>query len=209
MDFNLPKRAYVNKFIPKNKFFSKTVVNSKLKQEFVDSIARITWTYKIAESTVNINKTDNIEEIEIFEIELKEKQIPKNILKIIDKTIPYPILYIFRYMEHFAYGITLKEDSMQRYYFSDWDEEKIFNFSGTTIERVYQNIVTSFIDIGQKSEDFVTIVKQDKEKERLEREIQTLKSKIKKEVHFNKKVELNTVLQTKQKEYTKIINPEK
>ena len=33
MDFNLPKQAYVNKFIPKNKFFLKASVNSKLKQE--------------------------------------------------------------------------------------------------------------------------------------------------------------------------------
>lgn len=205
MDFNLPKQAYVNKFIPKNKFFTKTTVNSKLKQEFSDSINRITWTYKIAESTININKTDKVEEIEIFELELKEKIIPKNILKIIDKTIPYPILYVFRYEKHTAYGITLKEDSNQRYYFSEWDEDKQFTFLGINLERVYQGIITTFIDINPEGKNFDTIVTIDKQTEALKKEISILKNKVKNEKQFNKKVEFNKTLLEKKKNLESIL----
>jgi hypothetical protein len=205
MDFNLPKQAYVNKFIPKNKFFTKINVNSKLKQEFSDSINRITWTHKIAESTVNINKTDKVEEIEIFELELKIKLIPKNVLKVIDKTIPYPILYVFKYENHIAYGITLKEDSSQRYYFSEWDENKQFTFSGIDLERVYQGIITTFIGISQEGKNFDTIIETDKNIETLKEEISILKNKVKNEKQFNKKVELNKILLEKKKNLEAIL----
>lgn len=205
MDFNLPKQAYVNKFIPKNKFFTKTNINSKLKQEFSDSINKITWTYKIAESTVNINKTDKVEEIEIFEIELKEKVIPKNILKIIDKAIPYPILYVFKYENHTACGITLKEDNSQRYYFSEWDEVKQFTFLGINLDHVYQGIITTFINIASEGKNFETIVETDKQIETIKKEISILKNKVKNEKQFNKKVELNKLLLEKKKNLEAII----
>lgn len=205
MDFNLPKQAYVDKFIPKSKFFLKAAVNSKLKQEFSDSIEKITWIYKIAESTVNINKTDKIEEIEIFQIELKKKEIPKNVLKIIDKTIPYPILYVFTCVGGFAYGITLKGEGEQRYYFTEWNEEKDFTFSGLTLEKVYQGLITAFIDSGQENKDFAAIVATDKQVDILEKEIAALKNKIKNEKQFNKKVELNKVLLEKKKSLESIL----
>jgi len=201
MEFVLPEQAYVHKFIPKTKFFTKTVVNTKLKKEFSDKIQRITWAYKIAEETIGVPPTDIVEEIQIFEIQLKEKTIPKNILKIIDKTIPYPILYVFQYGENIAFGITLKGDAKQHYYFSDWGEEMNFDFSGLDLEKVYQGIVKMFIhnDVG-KSEDFATILAVDKKRQNLEREIKVLENKIRTERQFNKKVTLNTLLHKKQTE---------
>ncbi len=194
MDFKLPKQAYLHKFIPKNKFFDKTKVNTKLKKEFSDQIQKITWEYKIAPNTVGISGTEKVEEIQIFEVQLKEKIIPKNILRIIDKTIPYPILYVFKYESHFAYGITLKEDHAQWYYFSEWDEIKEFNFFGINLERVYQELVESFISIRQKGKDFDTIVQTDKMIGTLEKEIRILQNKVKNEKQFNRKVEFNKVL---------------
>ena len=139
MNFALPTQAYVHKFIPKNKFFQKTVLSTKLKKEFTDQVQKITWEYKLAEGTIGIPGTPNVEEIQIFEIQLKERVIPKNVLKVIDKTIPYPILYVFKYEDDAAFGITLKDDSAQRYYFSKWGEEKQFVFSGGYLYK-YDNI---------------------------------------------------------------------
>lgn len=207
MDFLLPEQAYIHRFIPKNKFFEKAVVNSKLKKEFTEKIQKISWEYKLAEGTVGIPPTNNVEEIQIFEIQLKERGIPKNVLKIIDKSIPYPILYVFTHEGHVAYGITLKGDGEQRYYFSSWDEKQTFKFTGINLERVYQGIVTSFIkDAGSEIKDFKTIVSIDKRKETLEKEISALKNKIKNEKQFNKKVELNKVLQEKKNDFKFITN---
>jgi hypothetical protein len=205
MDFKLPKQAYLHKFIPKNKFFDKTKVNTQLKKEFSDQIQKITWEYKIAPNTVGISETEKVEEIQIFEVQLKEKIIPKNVLRIIDKTIPYPILYVFKYESHFAYGISLKEGNFQRYYFSEWDEIKEFNFFGINLERVYQGLVESFISIRQKGKDFDTIVQTDKMIETLEKEIKVLQNKVKNEKQFNRKVELNMVLLGKKNSLIKIL----
>ena len=128
MNLELPQKAEVNKFIPKSKFFTKTTVNTKTKQLFADSVQKIIWRYKLSKETINILGTKEVEEIQIFEIELKEKDIPKNILSIIDKTIPYPILYIFTHKNFSCFGITVRDTDNPKYYFSDWNEKVLFDF---------------------------------------------------------------------------------
>lgn len=200
MEFNLPKNSLVEKFIPKNKFFSKTIINTKLKDEFTSKISKITWKYKLSPETLSIPKSNNIEEVQIFEVELKEKVIPKNVLKIIDKLIPYPILYYFKFEDSEAFWITLKWEENWKYYFSLWDEKIEFNFHAINLEIVYQNIIKSFIkDIKVANNDFKEIIENDKQISILKTEIQALKNKIKSEKQFNKKVEFNKLLQEKQK----------
>ncbi|PCH92225.1 hypothetical protein COB80_00310 [Candidatus Kaiserbacteria bacterium] len=205
IDSKLPLQSRVHKFIPKSKFFEKAGINSKLKKEFADKIQKIWWEYKLAPDTIGIQGTKTVEEVQIFEIVLKERVIPKNILKVIDKSIPYPILYVFSFEAHTAFGISLKGTGEARYYFSDWDTDIKFNFTGLTLETVYQGLVTAFISgEGDDSREFATIVETDKKQQVLEKEIQVLQNKIKNEKQFNKKVVLNTQLQTKQKEHTSL-----
>ncbi len=199
MNFNLPKQAYLHRFIPKSKFFDKAVIDTKLKKEFTDQIQKIIWEYKLAPSTIGVTGTEKVEEIQIFVINLKELIIPKNVLKIIDKTIPYPILYIFRYEQHYAYGINLKDDNLKRYFFSEWDEIKEFDFSGINLEYIYQGLVSCFLSTRQKGQDFATMVQVDRQREILQSEIQILHNKIKNEKQFNRKVELNKTILEKKK----------
>jgi len=198
-NLKLPRAALVNKFIPKNKFYEKTALSAKLQKDFIDKIQKITWKYKLAESTVGITKTDNVTEIQIFEIELKEQVIPKNILKVIDKAIPYQILYRFLYKGNEAYGITLKQkNNPENYYFSEWNEEKSFDFKGIDLEKVYQKIVKTFIrSEAQDKSSFNEIIDIDNKIKVLENEIITLENKISKEKQFNRKVEINKVLLAK------------
>jgi len=190
---NLPGTALVNKFVAKTKFYEKASLSSKLQNEFIHKIQKITWKYKLAENTIGISKTDNVTEIQVFEMELKEQVIPKNILKVIDKAIPYQILYQFVYKDNIAYGITLKENNIgQNYYFSEWNEEISFEFTGIDLEKVYQKLIKAFIPDDVKNQgDFDTIIDTDNKIKRLEKEIATLDRKIKKEKQFNRKVELN------------------
>ncbi|BFT94449.1 MAG: hypothetical protein MNSN_02260 [Minisyncoccus archaeiphilus] len=208
MDLKLPLQAYVHKFIPKNKFYEKAVISVLLKRSFIEQIQKITWEYKLAESTIGIKGTDAVEEIQIFEIQLKEKVIPKNALKVIDKTIPYPILYIFRYEEHLAYGIMLKQND-QRYYFSEWDEEMHFSFIGKDLEHVYQGIIAEFIAVKKEGENFDSIIETDKQIEILKKEIDRLKNKVRTEKQFNRKVEYNRMLLEKKESLKSILEVNK
>jgi hypothetical protein len=112
-ELNLPKEALVNEFIAKSKFYEKSHINTKLQKEFVNSILKITWKYKLAESTIGLAKTDTVTEIQIFEVELKKMVLPLRVLKIIDKSIPYQILYRFLYNGNVSWGITLKENTIK------------------------------------------------------------------------------------------------
>jgi hypothetical protein len=195
-ELKLPKEAFVNIFIAKTKFYEKANLASKLQKDFVDKIQKITWKYKLAESTIGIAKTEAVTEIQVFEIVLKEQVIPKNVLKVIDKSIPYQILYRFVYDGNIAYGITLKENtSVENYYFCDWNANISFDFSGIDLEKVYQKLVNSFIcDGAQKKGSFSEIIDVDNKIKSLEKEIAALESKIGKEKQFNRKVEINKVL---------------
>jgi len=205
-ELKLPKEAFVNKFVAKTKFYEKAGLNSKLQKEFADKIQKISWKYKLAESTVGIAKTEAVTEIQIFEIELKEQIIPKNVLKVIDKSIPYQILYRFVYDENVAYGITLKENtSVENCYFSDWNADIGFDFTGIDLEKVYQKLVKAFVrDEAQNKGSFSEIINADKKIKTLEAEIAALESKISKEKQFNRKVEINKVLLEKKSELKRI-----
>lgn len=205
-DLKLPKEAFVNKFISKTKFYEKANLNTKLQKEFIDKIQKITWKYKLAESTIGIVKTETVTEIQIFEIELKEQVIPKNVLKVIDKSIPYQILYRFLYNGNIAYGITLKEKtSVENYYFSDWNENISFDFYGIDLEMVYQKLVRAFIrDEAQDKDSFSEIIETDNKIKLLEAEISALESRIRKEKQFNRQVEIHKLLLEKKAELYQI-----
>ncbi len=212
----LPDSALVNGFIPKTKFYEKVVISAKLKNDFVNKIQRITWHYKLSENTLGINKTEAVTEIQIFTIELKEQQIPKNILTLIDKVIPYQILYQFTYNEQAAYGITLKgltefeKSKPSDYYFSQWNEPIQFDFTGTDLEQVYQKLIKAFIKNkptqSTQAHDFKAVIETDQKIKQLEKDIGLLAKKISKEKQMNRKVDLNKILLDKQQQLETIQN---
>ena len=203
---NLPKSCLVDKFIPKGKFYEKSNINSRLKNEFIDKIKRITWKYKLSEESIGVVKDKDIIEVEIFEIELKNMEIPKNVLEIIDKSIPYMILYKFMYRDNFCYGIALKKGKkVDKYYFSNWNEEINFEFNGKDLKVVYQNIVKKFIKREiDFSLDFEKIIEIDNKMARIEKEILILENKMKKEKQFKRKAELHKQIKELNNEIEKI-----
>ena len=190
---NLPKSCEVNKFIPKKTFYEKVNISKVIQQEFVDKVEKIIWKYKIFEENINVSKTENVEEIEIFELVLKEKYEGKNIIKVITKEISYPILFFIKFNEEFQYAIKYKDNI----YFSEWNNNIKFNFVDFNLEKVYENIVKAITKIEDNIEEEL-----DKQQEiiKIQNEINKLERQIKKEQQFNKKVEINKrILKLKEK----------
>ena len=183
----LPKECIVDKFIPKKIFYEKVSLSSNLKQEFVDKLDKIYWKYKISEDTLNISKTENVEEIEIFELTLKEKVNCQNIIKVITRNIPFIILFEIYYNDEVQYAIKHNDDI----YFTNWNEKINFNFNGIDLNVVYENIIRSVTNISEQSNNIDTELEKDKKLKEVQKEIERLESKMKAEKQFNKKVELN------------------
>lgn len=200
----LPKECIVDKFIPKKIFYEKVNLSSNLKQEFVDKIDKIYWKYKISEDTLNISKTENVEEIEIFELTLKEKVNCQNIIKVITKNIPYIILFEICYKDEVQYAIKHNDDI----YFTNWNEKINFNFNGIDLNVVYEDIIRSVTNISKQDNNIDEELEKGKKLKEVQKEIERLENKMKAEKQFNKKVELNKKIIEKKHELENIKNDE-
>ena len=200
----LPKECIVDKFIPKKIFYEKVSLSTNLKQEFVDKLDKIYWKYKISEDTLNISKTENVEEIEIFELTLKEKVNCQNIIKVITKNIPYIILFEICYNDEVQYAIKYNDDI----YFTNWNEKINFNFNGIDLNVVYENIIRSVTNISEQSNNIDEELEKNKKLKEVQKEIERLENKMKAEKQFNKKVELNKNILELKKQKEELSNNE-
>lgn len=198
---NIPKRCYVNKFLPKKIFYEKIAISPLVKEEFTNQVDRITWLYKISPDTIGISKANDVEEIEIFQLDLKEKIIPKNVIKVITKGIPYKILFLLKYEEEFCYLIKMDE-----IYTLKWNEEINIDFNAINLEVLYENIVKTIIDKTDDNRNFEIIIEEKNRIDDLNKKISNLRSKIKSEKQFDRKLELNNELNKLLKEMEEIIN---
>ena len=211
--FNLPKTTVVNKVIPKVKFYEKTGVNSKLKQLFIDDIEQIAWKNKLSKDTINLQEGNKVKEIEVFEINLKHKNISKDILKTIDKFIPYHIIYILSFEDEIKLTIAYKNNNknngnlmvVDSYYESEWMNKEGCDIQLdliNSLDHVYNELIKSFIPreiLKSNDNDIEYIIENEKEIQVLEKEIEKLEKNLKNEKQFNKKVEIKKVLREKKK----------
>lgn len=210
--FNLPKTTVVNKVIPKVKFYEKTRADSKLKQLFIDDIEQIIWRNKLSKDTINLQDGSTVKEIEVFEINLKHKYLSKDILKTIDKFIPYHIFYVLSFEDEIKITIAYKENNknnenlmiVDSYYESKWMNKNDCNIQLdliNSLDYVYNEFIKYLLprEISKSNDDIKSIIQNEKEIKLVEKEIEKLERNLKKEKQFNKKVELKKVLRENKK----------
>lgn len=213
--FNLSVNTKVNRVIPKNTFESYT--NTKQKKEFTDKVIRIIWTNKLSQSTTNL-KCVETQEIQIFKIELKIFEKIPQIISIIDKAIPYPIIFIIQYKEQSYFSTSVKhphptnEDNavIDWTFNSDWKENTIPPYQinlKSSLDEVHKDFCIQLSGNQElKGKHINKIVEYQKEKYSLENEINKLKQQITRSKSFKEKVELNLRLKELEKGFSTNIN---
>lgn len=201
--FNLPVRTKVGRVVPKNAFDEYT--NTKQKKLFTDCIQRISWTHKLSADTINLDSKD-IQEIQVFKVELKQKSNILKILEIINKSIPYHIVFWVEYDQE-AYISTASKHRHPTYddvavidwtFTSDWfnrgDNTTVFNLKGS-LDTVFKDICVQITGMRElASQPLNIIVKKQQEVKRLKKEISKIESLMVRSKQFNKKVDLNLKL---------------
>ena len=199
----LPKSTEFNKRIPKQKFYENLTVTPAIKKAFTEQIKIIYWRNKLAATTLNIAPGEQVTEIEVFEVRLNAPDLDENILSLIDREIPYHILFLLEHDEKYQAVMGYKEAAgsgkaafkVDRYYHTDWlaEEDLSLHLEGLTIDAVYENLIRQIAgDIlnGGESTTLKESVEQQKHRESLEKQIATLEAKIKAEKQPKKKFEL-------------------
>ena len=101
----LPTSTIVDTIVPKSSFDE--YATTKQKKLLSSVVARIKWLNKISTQTVNLQGKE-VNEIQVFELELKEKSNVNELLLLINKVIPYQILFVLRFNEEIMYSISKK-----------------------------------------------------------------------------------------------------
>lgn len=200
---NFPKSTEVNKFIPKQKIYTKVNISNSLKTCFVEDIEKIVWVNKLAPTTLNIDKGSSIKEIEVFHIILKNKKINEKLLQTIDKAIPYYILFVLEYENKFKLCLGYKEKTIDntinktnivRYFNTEWTKEPKLEIQGNKLDIIYENFLAQLSDglISREQEkDIKDKVKTAVEIENIGNEIKKLTTKMNNEPQLNRQVKYN------------------
>jgi hypothetical protein len=94
--YRWPPSARFGRVVPKTRFYERAKLPTAARDQFVAEIQRITWGYKLADSTIHLRGTDAVPEIQVFEIDAKGNDVTDATLAIIDKAVQSPIVFELR-----------------------------------------------------------------------------------------------------------------
>ena len=204
----LPKTTEFNKRIPKQKFYENLEISPALKKVIVEQVKIIYWRNKIATSTTNLATGNDVTELEVFEVRLNSPVLDDGLLRQIDREIPYHILFLLEYQGKYQAWIGYKEATasgnkafkVNGYYHTEWleEDELPLKLEGLSVDAVYENFVRQIAGDKLKSEatgeSLKESVARDEQKQALQKQIDTLKAKIRKEKQLNKQMQMNNEL---------------
>ena len=212
----LPKTTEFNKRIPKQKFYENINVTPALRRIFVDQIKVVYWRNKIAPSTINLEAGNEVTEIEVFEVKLNCIPLDASVLRQIDKEIPYHIIFLLEYEGKYQVWTAYKEKAgsgsnafkVDTYYHTDWflENELILKLNGLNMDTVYENYVRQIAGdalhttAANEVESLKESVNRSKQIQLLQKQIDTLRKKIRKEKQLNRQMKLNAELKRLRKE---------
>jgi hypothetical protein len=205
--FAYPKQAEFHRVLPKSKIYAHAKPGRRVKDLFVSQLGEIVWKYKLSPETINLPARNGITEIQVFEITLKTGELDEDVLRTIDRAIPFPILFQLTHGERVRFAASYKRPSeadsskwvIEASFSTPWLHPSSFTLHPLPVSLdlagLYEQLVRSHIPIsprpGESIREHITrfCAMQAKERER-----QQLEARLNKEKQFNRKVELNSAL---------------
>lgn len=220
--YKFPPQAKVDRLIPKNKFYEQGKANTKLEQLFVDQVENIRWAYKLSSSTIHLQDQEDLKEIQIFRVKSRVEDLDMSILSFIDKLILTPIVFEVIYQDKVKVVASYKRLSqvdktkavIGQYYASEWleDHDRIDLPIYLKLADLYEHFIAQILPIAsnkdlENDDESVSIelqLQKAQQLESLQKQLDKLKSKLRNEKQFNRRVELNKQLQNLQLQINRI-----
>lgn len=183
--FALPKQTRFDKNMPKEIFYQKGDFSVSDRELFVSQIAKITWSHKIAPNTINIEASEDFTEIQVIHIALKSEEYQIKILSIIQKMIPYHIVFVLSHKGQARLAVY-----QTKWLEGEWQpiDDIEIPIKGLTLEKAWENIVVTVGEVkleqGNTLDEQITLTE---EKKKLLRKIEALEKKARAEKQPKKK----------------------
>jgi hypothetical protein len=209
--YRWPRAAKFGRVVPKTKFYEHAAVPAAVREKFVAEVQRITWAYKLAETTINLPGTTAVPEIQVFQIDAKDDDVSEPVLTAIDKAVKTPIIFeitrgdgperrtrMAATHKLFSSGVP----KLGTYYTTEWhpnDDDRRPLPTAINLATLYTALLEPLTTLAVRPGEEVSEVAARLETVRkLERELATLERKLRTEPQLNRKVELRRALRTKQ-----------
>lgn len=202
--FQLPIQTIKDKSIPKNAFYE--YATTKQKQLFVDVVDKIRWQNKLAADTINLTGIE-VQEIQIFEIQLKQKKNIESVLPIIEKAIPYLIIFIISYNDEVmlytsqkhAHPVNENNAVVDWVFKTDWfsDEKEKYQLDlKVSLDKIFEDFCFKISNNSNltSEKDLKSLIEKEQKIQELKIQISKLEAQIKRTKQFNKKQPLNSQL---------------
>ena len=216
LDF--PKSTLFGRRFPKQKFYENLEVPAEVKRLFVEQVKLITWANKLSHETMNIAPGQMVREIEVFRMTLQGQELDGRVLDLMDKQIPYHILFLLERPDGSArLHVTYKEASqsgsnafqLRQSYQTEWmrPEDLSLNLTALDMDALYESIVRQIAEdaiVAPQGESLKEAVEQTQQREKLEKQIAQLKAKMKKEKQLGRQMELRREVMKLEQKYKRI-----
>ena len=210
--YRWPTAAKFGSRISKEKFYEHGTISTAVRGKFISEVQRITWTYKLADATINLPGNPSVPEVQVFEIATKQSDVSDQVLSSIDKAIPFPI--IFEITRDYGNGqvrmvaahkrLGAGAPKVSQYFSTGWqaaetDRQPIP--TAITLPALYAALLEPLTEVEVRpGEEMSEVADRLATVRKLEREITALERKLRTEPQLNRKVELRRSLKTRQQE---------
>jgi hypothetical protein len=214
--FDYPKAAAFGRVVPKSRIYEHAGVGTALRDLFVSQVDQIVWKYKLAPETTNLAATKAVSEIQVFGISLRTGTLDEEVLRAIDRAIPFPLIFELSWSGKRKAVAAFKRPSdadatkwvVSGYFATDWARDDAprrpmpiaINLGG-----LYDALLTALMpEAAGGGEDIQARVALMEEIRVKMREVDRIKARLAREKQFNKRVVINAELRAARKDLKRL-----
>lgn len=204
--FDHPKGAAFGRVVPKNKIYEHAGAGAALKDLFITQVDQIVWKFKLAPETINLAATRSVSEIQIFAISLRRADLDLDVLRAIDRAIPFPLIFELSWSGKRKAVAAFKRPSeadstkwvVSEYFETGWVEEAAPRQPlpvALNLGALYEHMLTALMPAqAAADEDIQARVARMEVIRAKTREVERIKARLDREKQFNKRVSINAEL---------------
>lgn len=185
----------------------RTIKADKVVKADAGNVTKVTLSNVLSPDRTNMESSDNVKEIYVFDIELNSNKVPEKFIEALNKSINFQTLLTLKYNDKVKYIIAVKiiddeKIKVLRTFESDWQEEQLEDMpSSVKLENIYKQMIAKLTLYPFKtSEDFKQYVDRmsaiKKQKSEIEKQTKIMNA----EKQPNIKMKLNDEIKQMKKE---------
>ena len=125
----------------------RTIKADKVVKADAGNVTKVTLSNVLSPDRTNMESSDNVKEIYVFDIELNSNKVPEKFIEALNKSINFQTLLTLRYNDKVKYIIAVKiiddeKIKILKTFESDWQEETLDEMpSSVKLENIYKQMI--------------------------------------------------------------------